>query len=62
MAHKHGLDMESDVTAGPDEPIIYVVFGSAWLRPPMRRRLDRRRWPAANGSGTIEYTFPEVHQ
>jgi hypothetical protein len=33
IARKHGLHMGLDVAAGPDDPIIYVVFGSAWLRP-----------------------------
>jgi hypothetical protein len=33
IARKHGLHMGVDVAAGPDEPILYVVFGSAWLRP-----------------------------
>jgi hypothetical protein len=33
IARKHGLHMGIDVAGGPDEPIIYVVFGSAWLRP-----------------------------
>jgi hypothetical protein len=33
IARKHGLHMGLDVAVGPDDPIIYVVFGSAWLRP-----------------------------
>jgi hypothetical protein len=33
LARKHGLHMGLDVAQGPDEPIFYVVFGSAWLRP-----------------------------
>jgi hypothetical protein len=33
LARKHGLHMGIDVAAGPDNPILYVVFGSAWLRP-----------------------------
>jgi len=33
VARKHGLHMGLDVALGPDEPIFYVVFGSAWLRP-----------------------------
>lgn len=33
VARKHGLHMGIDVAAGPDAPIFYVVFGSAWLRP-----------------------------
>lgn len=32
-ARSYGLHMGLDVAAGPDEPIFYVVFGSAWLRP-----------------------------
>jgi len=33
LARKHGLHMGLDVAAGPDKPVIYVVFGNAWLRP-----------------------------
>jgi hypothetical protein len=33
IARKHGLHMGVDVAAGPDDPIVYVVFGNAWLRP-----------------------------
>jgi hemolysin activation/secretion protein len=33
IARKHGLHMGIDVAKGPDKPIFYVVFGSAWLRP-----------------------------
>ncbi len=33
LARRHGLHMGLDVAVGPDEPILYVVFGSAWLRP-----------------------------
>ena len=33
IAKTHGLHMGLDVAMGPDEPIIYVVFGSAWMRP-----------------------------
>jgi hypothetical protein len=33
IARKHGLHMGMDVAAGPDDPIVYVVFGNAWLRP-----------------------------
>lgn len=33
VARKHGLHMGIDVAAGPDDPVIYFVFGSAWLRP-----------------------------
>jgi len=32
LARKYGLHMGLDVAVGPDEPILYVVFGSAWLR------------------------------
>ena len=33
VARKHGLHMGLDVAFGPDDPVIYVVFGSAWMRP-----------------------------
>jgi hypothetical protein len=33
LARKHGLQMGLDVAAGPDKPIIYLVFGNAWIRP-----------------------------
>ena len=33
LARKHGLHMGLDVGFGPDQPILYVVFGYAWLRP-----------------------------
>ena len=33
LARRHGLHMGIDVAYGPDDPIFYVVFGSAWLRP-----------------------------
>ncbi len=33
LARKYGLHMGLDVAFGPDEPIIYVQFGSAWMRP-----------------------------
>lgn len=33
LARAHGLHMGVDVALGPDDPVIYVVFGSAWLRP-----------------------------
>lgn len=33
LARKYGLHMGLDLAVGPDEPILYVVFGSAWLRP-----------------------------
>lgn len=33
LARRHGLHMGLDVAFGPDEPIFYVVFGTAWLRP-----------------------------
>jgi hypothetical protein len=33
LARKHGLHMGADVAVGPDEPIFYVVFGNAWMRP-----------------------------
>jgi hypothetical protein len=33
LARGHGLHMGIDLAVGPDEPILYVVFGSAWFRP-----------------------------
>jgi outer membrane protein assembly factor BamA len=33
LARKHGLHMGLDVAFGPDDPVIYVQFGSAWMRP-----------------------------
>ena len=33
LARKHGLHVGIDVARGPDKPIFYMVFGSAWLRP-----------------------------
>jgi hypothetical protein len=33
IARKHGLHMGLDVAFGPDNPIVYVIFGNAWLRP-----------------------------
>jgi hypothetical protein len=33
MDRKNGVHVGLDVAAGPDDPIFYVVFGSAWLRP-----------------------------
>jgi hemolysin activation/secretion protein len=33
IARKHGLHMGIDVAFGPDNPVLYVVFGNAWLRP-----------------------------
>jgi hypothetical protein len=33
LARKQGLHMGLDVAVGPDDPIFYVVFGNAWLRP-----------------------------
>lgn len=33
LARKYGLHMGLDVAFGPDAPIIYVQFGSAWMRP-----------------------------
>ncbi len=33
IARRYGLHMGLDVAFGPDNPVIYVVFGSAWLRP-----------------------------
>ena len=33
LARKYGLHMGVDVAFGPDDPIVYVQFGSAWMRP-----------------------------
>lgn len=33
LAREHGLHMGLDLAFGPDDPILYVVFGSAWMRP-----------------------------
>jgi hypothetical protein len=33
IARTYGLHMGLDVAWGPDEPVLYVVFGSPWLRP-----------------------------
>ena len=33
LARSYGLHMGLDVGYGPDKPIIYVIFGSAWARP-----------------------------
>ena len=33
LARRHGLHMGIDLAFGPDDPVIYVIFGSAWLRP-----------------------------
>jgi hypothetical protein len=33
MARKYGLHMGMDLAFGPDDPVIYFVFGSTWLRP-----------------------------
>jgi hypothetical protein len=33
VARQHGLHMGLDVAFGPDSPVLYVVFGSPWLRP-----------------------------
>jgi hypothetical protein len=33
VARRHGLHMGLDLAFGPDDPVIYVVFGSAWMRP-----------------------------
>jgi hypothetical protein len=33
IARRHGLHMGIDIAAGPEDPVIYVIFGSAWLRP-----------------------------
>lgn len=33
IARSYGLHMGLDVGWGPDDPILYVVFGNAWVRP-----------------------------
>lgn len=33
VSRRHGLHMGIDIAAGPDDPILYIVFGNAWLRP-----------------------------
>jgi hypothetical protein len=33
IARKYGLHMGLDVALGPEDPVIYVIFGNAWLRP-----------------------------
>jgi hypothetical protein len=33
LARKYGLHVGVDVAFGPDDPIIYVQFGNAWMRP-----------------------------
>ncbi len=33
LARKYGLHMGLDVAFGPDDPVVYVQFGSAWMRP-----------------------------
>jgi hypothetical protein len=33
VAREYGLHMGLDLAVGPDQPIFYVVFGSAWVRP-----------------------------
>lgn len=33
LARQHGLHVGLDVALGPDDPVLYVVFGSAWMRP-----------------------------
>lgn len=33
IARKYGLHMGADVGFGPDDPVLYVQFGSAWARP-----------------------------
>jgi hypothetical protein len=33
VARRHGLHMGLDLAFGPDDPVLYVVFGSAWMRP-----------------------------
>ena len=33
IARRYGVHVGLDVAFGPDHPAIYVIFGSAWLRP-----------------------------
>lgn len=33
LARRYGLHMGIDLAFGPDDPVIYVIFGSPWLRP-----------------------------
>jgi hypothetical protein len=33
IARKYGLHMGMDLAFGPDDPVIYFVFGSSWMRP-----------------------------
>jgi hypothetical protein len=33
VARRYGLQMGVDVADGPDDTVLYVVFGNAWLRP-----------------------------
>jgi hypothetical protein len=33
LARKYGLHLGLDVAFGPDDPVVYVQFGSAWMRP-----------------------------
>lgn len=33
IARTYGLQLGMDVGFGPNEPILYVVFGTAWIRP-----------------------------
>lgn len=33
VARKYGLHMGVDVAFGPDGPVVYIQFGSAWMRP-----------------------------
>jgi len=33
LARQYGLHMGLDVAFGPGDPVLYVVFGSPWLRP-----------------------------
>jgi glucose/arabinose dehydrogenase len=33
IARRYGLHMGADVAFGPDDPILYIQFGSAWMRP-----------------------------
>jgi hypothetical protein len=33
IARSYGMQIGLDVAGGPDDTVLYVVFGNAWLRP-----------------------------
>ncbi len=49
IAREYGLHMGLDVGYGPDGPILYVVFGSAWCGPD--RATSRRGGTRSTSSG-----------